>query len=63
MKAGSKQGPGGFDVPTNGWMTDDTATAFKVQKQAIFCWPLISALISSVEKAKKPVRRARSQSA
>ena len=53
MKAGSKQGAGGFDVPTHGWMTDDTATAFKVQKQPIFCWQLISALISSLENVIK----------
>ena len=63
MKAGSKQGPGGFDVPTHGWLTDDTATAFKVQKQPIFCWQLISALISSLENAIKTGLQARSQSA
>ena len=63
MKAGSKQGPGGFDVPTHGWASDDTATAFKVQKQPIFCWQLISALVSSLENATKPHRKAGSQSA
>jgi hypothetical protein len=49
MKAGSKAGPGGFDVPTHGWTTDDGATAFKVVKQPIFCWRLMSALLTSLE--------------
>lgn len=52
--SGTKEDDFGFSVPTSGWKTDNNmSTAYRVVKHPIYCWPLLAALIKSLEDMDK----------
>jgi hypothetical protein len=52
IEEGQERDLRGNNVKTHGWVMDREAVAIRVQKQPIFCWPLIEGLENSLKPKK-----------
>ena len=49
---GEKKDDYGHTLPTNGWERIDDGEANRLDKQPIFCWPLVEGLLATLSKSK-----------